>query len=677
MANQRRFSIKTQIRSTFISIMGLALLVTTIVGSISMLRIRQDAADALRMRMENNLTNTVNIKAEVANAELERYVGYANVLSYYLNMLYSYPDDYPPYEVLPPSKADHDVYTMKRYLAKPDMKYEDVKEECELLANAEDVFKPIALENEDEIVAIFYSTETGIQISFDADSEVTAHDDRSEVYFDYFDRPWYKKCKEEQQVCFTDVYEDTYGRGFMITCSAPVYDHGAFAGVVSMDMMIDHVYNILVDFDILEGDSDYAFLVDNNGRAVSPLYKDSNIKDDPEIGTEICEKILGPDIGVSYSEESECYYAYAPIKAVNWNLCLHVPVEMVLEPVEDISIKIKSSIIMFLAIFAFVTGLSLTAAGVLSSGLTKPLLNLRKDAEEISSGNLDHVAKIYQNDEIGDLAVSFNNMAVSLKDYIANLTSVTAEKERIGAELNVATQIQADMLPRNFPPFPDKHEFELFATMKPAKEVGGDFYDFFFIDDTHLCLVMADVSGKGVPAALFMVITKTLIKHRAMLDGTPADILKYVNEQLCEGNEAELFVTVWLAILDIKTGKGLAANAGHEHPILMRAGGDFELVKYRHSPAVATMEGIKFSQHEFELHPGDRLFVYTDGVPEATDDSNELFGDDRMLHVLNNNKDASVSDLLEHMKSAIDGFVGEAPQFDDITMLVLDYYGER
>ncbi|WP_051464959.1 PP2C family protein-serine/threonine phosphatase [Butyrivibrio sp. FCS014] len=233
------------------------------------------------------------------------------------------------------------------------------------------------------------------------------------------------------------------------------------------------------------------------------------------------------------------------------------------------------------------------------------------------------------------------------------------------------------MLPTNFPPFPDKKEFELYATMDPAKEVGGDFYDFFFIDDTHLCLVMADVSGKGVPAALFMVIAKTLIKHRAILDGTPSEILEYVNEQLCEGNEADLFVTVWLAVLDIKTGKGMAANAGHEHPVLMRAGGDFELVEYRHSPAVATMEGMKFRQHEFELHPGDRLFVYTDGVPEATDSSNELFGNDRMLYVLNNNKDSSVYDLLKNMKSSIDGFVGEAPQFDDITMLVLNYYGER
>ena len=251
------------------------------------------------------------------------------------------------------------------------------------------------------------------------------------------------------------------------------------------------------------------------------------------------------------------------------------------------------------------------------------------------------------------------------------------EKERIGAELNVATQIQADMLPRIFPAFPDRKEFDIYATMTPAKEVGGDFYDFFLIDENHLGLVMADVSGKGVPAALFMVIAKTLIKNRAQMGGGPAEVLQYVNEQLCEGNDAELFVTVWFAILDLTTGKGLAANAGHEHPSIRRAGGDYELVVYRHSPAVATMEGMRFREHEFELRPGDSLFVYTDGVTEATDAHNELFGNERMLTALNENPDADPRTLLHTMRRHINAFVGNAPQFDDITMLGLLYKGSE
>ena len=259
--------------------------------------------------------------------------------------------------------------------------------------------------------------------------------------------------------------------------------------------------------------------------------------------------------------------------------------------------------------------------------------------------------------------------------WTAEAKKAEQEKERIGAELNVATQIQADMLPRIFPAFPERTEFDLFASMSPAKEVGGDFYDFFLIDDDHIGLVMADVSGKGVPAALFMVIAKTLIKNRAQMGGSPAEVLSYANDQLCEGNEAELFVTVWFATIQISTGKGLAANAGHEHPAIRRKDGSFELVKYRHSPAVATLEGIRFKEHEFTLNPGDSLYVYTDGVTEATNKDDVLFGTDRMLDALNKKPDSDPKTLLETVRSDIDDFVGTAPQFDDITMLGFKYLG--
>ena len=309
--------------------------------------------------------------------------------------------------------------------------------------------------------------------------------------------------------------------------------------------------------------------------------------------------------------------------------------------------------------------------------IINPITEIRKEAERFAK-NHEKGGKIKAEDrrtEIGTLAEAFNNMEEDIIKYVDDLTTVTAEKERIGAELNVATQIQADMLPRIFPPFPDCTELDVFATMRPAKEVGGDFYDFFFVDDKHIALVMADVSGKGVPAALFMVIAKTLIKNRAQMGGTPAEILKDVNETLCEGNEAALFVTVWLAIIDITTGKGFEANAGHEHPAIKRNGGKFELVKNKHSIAVATMEGVNFRQNEIELFPGDRLFVYTDGVAEATNSDNVLYGTDRMLDCLNSCIDASIADVLKNVQSDIDDFVGEAPQFDDITMLCFDYYG--
>ena len=233
------------------------------------------------------------------------------------------------------------------------------------------------------------------------------------------------------------------------------------------------------------------------------------------------------------------------------------------------------------------------------------------------------------------------------------------------------------MVPTNFDDYKGFEAFGLYANMTPAKEVGGDFYDFFLTDADHIALVMADVSGKGVPAALFMSKAMTAIKTRTLMGGSPAAILADVNNQMCEGNEAELFVTVWLAIIDLKTGKGMAANAGHEHPALRHKGGQFELIKYRHSPAVATMEDMPFKEHEFEVEPGDTIYVYTDGVTEATDASNQLFGEERLVDALNKDPDAKPDDLLKNVVRSINEFVADAPQFDDLTMMAFTYHGSE
>ncbi len=262
---------------------------------------------------------------------------------------------------------------------------------------------------------------------------------------------------------------------------------------------------------------------------------------------------------------------------------------------------------------------------------------------------------------------------IFVMEYVQIFTSISwsARAMKNEAELNVASNIQRDMLPCIFPPFPERTEFDIYASMNPAKEVGGDFYDFFLVDQEHLALVIADVSGKGVPAALFMVIAKTLLKNCALVEKSPKKILETVNNQLCENNKEEMFVTVWLAIYEIGTGKLTAANAGHEYPVIRKSGGDFELVKDKHGLVLAGMENSRYREYELVLQPGETLFVYTDGVPEATDAEEALFGTERMLQVLNQSKDAAPEELLKNMKEAIDTFVGKAPQFDDITMLAL------
>ena len=242
-------------------------------------------------------------------------------------------------------------------------------------------------------------------------------------------------------------------------------------------------------------------------------------------------------------------------------------------------------------------------------------------------------------------------------------------------ELNMATEIQTGMLPSIFPAFPEREEFDIYASMDPAKEVGGDFYDFFMIDDDHLAMVIADVSGKGVPAALFMMSSKILINDHALMGGSPAEILARVNKQVCANNEAHMFVTVWLGILEISTGKLTTASAGHEYPIINTTG-KYELLKDKHGLAVGAFEMSKYKNTEIQLKKGDSIFVYTDGVAEATDANNELFGTDRTVEALNAFPEgASQKEILAGVRTAVDAFVKEAPQFDDLTMVGLKYNG--
>ena len=248
-----------------------------------------------------------------------------------------------------------------------------------------------------------------------------------------------------------------------------------------------------------------------------------------------------------------------------------------------------------------------------------------------------------------------------------------SETERISAELDVANHIQASMLPCIFPAFPGRREVDIYATMEPAKEVGGDFYDFFMVDDRHLAIVMADVSGKGVPAALFMVIGKTLIKDHTTPGRDLGKVFTEVNDLLCESNSEELFITAFEGVLDLVTGEFNFVNAGHEMPFICKAGGDFEAQKIRAGFVLAGMEGMKYRAGSMRLEPGDKIFQYTDGVTEATNVHNELYGMERLGVILNKVKNGTPNEILPAVKKDIDEFVGEAPQFDDITMLCLEY----
>ena len=316
--------------------------------------------------------------------------------------------------------------------------------------------------------------------------------------------------------------------------------------------------------------------------------------------------------------------------------------------------------------------------------LVEPINEIAQAAQEYVKDrragvrDTDHftLLNIRTGDEVENLSLVMADMERDLTEYEENLTRITAEKERIGTELSLATKIQAAMLPHIFPAFPERKEFDIYASMDPAKEVGGDFYDFFLVDEDHLCLVMADVSGKGVPAALFMMASKIILQSVAMLGASPKEILSKTNEAICSNNQEEMFVTVWVGILEISTGKLTAANAGHEYPVLTnKPGAAFELVKDKHGFVIGGMEGSRYKEYELQLEPGTRLFLYTDGLPEATDAPGNMFGTERMLDALNAEPGVSPAQALANVRKAVDGFVKDAEQFDDLTMLCLEYIG--
>ena len=334
------------------------------------------------------------------------------------------------------------------------------------------------------------------------------------------------------------------------------------------------------------------------------------------------------------------------------------------------------------ALIAALTLAAMTGSMLLIRRLaTKPLKLLAEGAtgfaREDGSFSKDDVIRlpIRQDDEIGDLYREIQSMQERIVDSADRLTRITAERERVRTELRMAAEIQNAMLPNTFPPFPDRKEFDLYASMNPAKEVGGDFYDFFMIDDDHLCLLIADVSDKGVPAALFMMSAKILINYRAQMGGTPGEILTAVNAQIGKGNKSCMFVTVWMGILNVGTGALTCTNAGHEYPFVRSGDGVFRVFRDRHGVMVGVMPKAAYGDYELKLEPGDAVFVYTDGVPEANDASGRMYGMNRLELALNRLAGQTPEGILLGVRADVDAFAGGARQFDDLTMLCLEYRG--
>ena len=531
---------------------------------------------------------------------------------------------------------------------------------------------------------------------FNADGSPTAYDPRT--------RPWYRQAVEKGGLIFTDVEVDAFTGDIGIVCAMPVYADGKLAAVVGSDLFLTSMQAGVKASDENGG---YVCIVNQNGHVVfSPRTEgefrvlsaseavDLRQSDNADLAALVADAMQGKtDVRKVALSDGDCYMIGAPMQTVGWALIAVFSQDMAARPaamlqesydqIEADAVAIyrsrldrsRTTILVLLAALAL---LLCGNALVLGKRIVKPLNTITRRISELGEKNPEFMMEdaFRTGDEIEVLAESFATLSHKTVEYVDQVRRVTAEKERVSVELQLSHDIQVNMLPNIFPAFPDRREFDIYASMAPAKEVGGDFYDFYLMDDHLLVMVIADVSGKGIPAAMFMMASKIIINNISTLGvSDPAQILTAANRQIAANNPAEMFVTMWLGVLDIATGRMIAANAGHEYPYVMRSGGRFEPLKDRHGFVLGGLKESKYRAYELQLQPGDAIFVYTDGVTEANNNANELFGMDRLAEALNRAPGAACQDLLANVRDAVDAFTQDAPQFDDTTMLAMRYNG--
>jgi len=536
-------------------------------------------------------------------------------------------------------------------------------------------FEPYVFKQDTEFFAPYFFREDGA-ISF-------KHLDK---HYNYFFWDWYQIPKELQRSEWTEPYFGGDGGILMCSYGVPFYKNSngrrQLAGVVVVDISIESLREIVSSIKILK--TGYGFLISKNGTYVTHPMKELIMNETifsiaearnntglREIGRKMIkgESSLTPFIANSVLTGKECWMTYVPIKSNGWALAVLFPKD---ELMEDI-VRLNKMVI-----FLGISGIFLLAIAIayIARSITGPLRAMAQATEGIGSGDLDiELPVATSGDEVGKLTEAFGYMKTSLKAYIEELTKTTALKERMESELKVAHDIQMSILPKMFPPFPDRTEFDIYAIIQPAKEVGGDFYDFFQIDQDHLCFVIADVSGKGIPASLFMAVTKTLIKAKAAVGLTPDRIVLRVNEELCIGNDNNMFVTIFCGILNIFTGEMEYTNGGHNPPLIIRKTGEVSILKSTGGIVVGVIDDAKYSADKIVLEPGDSIYLYTDGVNEAMNKNGELFSDKRLEDAIIRLKGKSINEIVDGIMAEIEHFAQDAPQSDDITMMVIQYRG--
>lgn len=657
--------------------------------------------------IREHLTQTTRLKAQTTDQIFTDARARVLILRNYAERLYAFPDSFELVDWMGPI-ADLDGALAPMMLLAPDVDPADPDTEAAvgLLANMSDLMVSICESTMTD--DIYMAIPQGAFLTISKHSGSWINPDGTPKRFDARTRFWYRQALEAgTDAIFTDVETDANTGKLSLVCAVPVRNQdGEICAVIGTDLFLD---DMTATMRASDGDSGYHLIVNHDGHVIASSLEDPAFRvevsgsapdlresDNAELAAFIREAVDGnvTDVTAVPLKDGTYYMTSMPVRSVGWAMISVYDAESTTRPATQLiehyldiesegqnayrakNQQLRVTILIVVSVLIVILG---AAALIQGKRIVKPLNTMTEQIAGMKDEEIEFKMKedYRTGDEIEILADSFSRLSRKTINYIGQVREAAAEKQRINSELRLAAGIQASMLPHVFPPFPDRHEFEIYASMDPAREVGGDFYDYFLIDSDHLGLAIADVSGKGVPASLIMMISKVILQNCAMLGRSPADVLAATNDAICANNQEDMFVTVWLGVLEISTGKLTAASAGHEYPAVMRAGGDYELWKNKHGFVVGAMQGMHWKEFELQMHPGDRLFLYTDGVPEATSSDDELFGTDRMLDVLNTVKDASPENVLKGVRKAIDRFVKDAEQFDDITMLSVVYKGPQ
>ena len=648
------------------------------------------------------LTELAVEKAAIADRIFSDFERGVRIVASVAGDIYDHPERYAPRDVpLPDPKNDGTLSVQVLYSSRVDPADPAVAGELGLIGNVQDVLLAVN-DGQDNMASVYVATESGFMVQADYISARKFDASGELLPLEAKERPWYVGAAETGKPFFTPVTRDVHTPKLAIMCGVPVYSGGRLMAVAGAGMYLDGMEDLIRSVDV--GESGKACILNGDGRVLFSTFEKGPLAVSEDAGdlrrsqvTQLAGLASGAAGGgrgvITMNVDGVTgYVAYAPMNTVGWSMVVFLPAETVDAPTsrllssigrmtetarQDTEARIRRANWMLVGLLATAVAVALAAAAALSRRIVKPIRRLTDEVALLRGDDLDFRLDLNTGDETQELADSFRSMTARMKKYVSDIETITAERERISTELSLANRIQAAMLPSIFPPFPDRREFDLYAMMDPAREVGGDFYDFFLIDDDHLCLVMADVSGKGVPAALFMTISKIILKNSAVLGKSPAEALKRTNDAICANNEEEMFVTVWAGVLELSTGRLTAANAGHEYPAVRTPDGRFRLLKDRHGIVIGAVPGRTYAEYELTLEPGAKLFLYTDGIPEAMggEGGAEMYGTERMLTALNRDPAAPPERILRSVRADLEGFVKDAEQFDDLTMLCLEYKG--